>query len=76
MTVGKKIIDLRLKNGISQSQLADKSGVAISTISSIENTDRVPGLKVATKIAKVFDLHAEDLLVNDDPTLMAQIHSN
>lgn len=76
MTVGKKIIDLRLKNGISQSQLADKSGVAISTISSIENTDRVPGLKVATKIAKVFGLHAEDLLTNDDPTLMAQIHSN
>jgi len=71
MTVGERIINLRNKYGMSQSQLADKSGVAISTISSIENTQRVPGLKVATKIAKVFDLHAEDLLTQDDSTLVS-----
>lgn len=71
MTVGERIASLRRKNGISRSQLADKSGVAISTISSIENTQRVPGLKVATKIAKVFDLHAEDLLTQDDSTLVS-----
>lgn len=71
MTVGERIINLRNKYGMSQSQLADKSGVAISTISSIENTQRVPGLKVATKIAKVFNLHAEDLLTKDDSTLVS-----
>lgn len=71
MTVGERIINLRNKYGMSQSQLADKSGVAISTISSIENTQRVPGLKVATKIAKVFKLHAEDLLTKDDSTLVS-----
>lgn len=71
MTVGERIVSLRLKNGISQSQLADKSGVAISTISSIENSSRIPGLKVASKIAKVFNLHAEDLLAKEDSTLVS-----
>ncbi|MCT6888820.1 MAG: helix-turn-helix domain-containing protein [Lactobacillus sp.] len=71
MTVGERIASLRRKNGISRSQLADKSGVAVSTISSIENSSRIPGLKIASKIAKVFNLHAEDLLTKDDSTLVS-----
>lgn len=71
MTIGEKLVLLRRKHSLSQIQLAALSGVPVTTISGIENTDRVPGLKVATKIAKVFGLHAEDLLANDDSTLVS-----
>lgn len=76
MTTGEKLVLLRRKHSLSQIQLAALSGVPVTTISGIENTTKIPRLETAAKIAKVFDLHAEDLLVNDDPTLMAQIHSN
>ena len=71
MTIGEKLILLRRKHSLSQIQLAVLSGVPVTTISGIENTNKIPRLETAAKIAKVFGLHAEDLLANDDSTLVS-----
>ena len=71
MTIGEKLILLRRKHSLSQIQLAALSGVPVTTISGIENTNKIPRLETAAKIAKVFGLHAEDLLANDDSALVS-----
>lgn len=62
MNSGEIIIALRNKHGLTQAQLAQKSDVPQTTISGIENSGKTPGLKTADKLARVFGLHAEDLL--------------
>ncbi len=43
MDVGQRIIQLRSRKGWSQGQLSDVSGVPQSTISGIENAQKVSG---------------------------------
>lgn len=43
----------------------------MTTISGIENTNKIPRLETAAKIAKVFNLHAEGLLTNEYSTLVS-----
>ncbi|WP_165815179.1 helix-turn-helix domain-containing protein [Levilactobacillus bambusae] len=62
MNAGEVLVKLRKERGLSQFQLSDLSGVPQTTISGIENDGKTPGLKNAAKLAKVFQIHAEDLL--------------
>lgn len=68
MTSGTVLIALRKKFGLTQAQLAERSGVPQTTISGIENTNKTPGLKTADRLANVFGLHAEDLLPVEEVT--------
>ena len=71
MKIGEKLVSLREKHSLSQIQLANLSGVPVTTISGIENTNKIPRLETAAKIAKVFNLHAEGLLTNEYSTLVS-----
>lgn len=66
MDVGQRIIQLPSRKGWSQGQLSDVSGVPQSTISGIENAQKVPGLVVASKLAKALDVTIEDFLKDDN----------
>ena len=57
-----KIRELRIKNSMSQSELARKSGHSVSTIHNIESGyNKSPGFKSIGDIAHVLGIPLEDL---------------
>ena len=53
----------RTKKGMTQVELADLVKVSRQTIISIESGRYIPSVLLALKIAKVFELYAEDLFL-------------
>ena len=56
MEIGKKIMELRKKNGLSQEELAEKVGVARQTISKWELGETSPDLKQSKELSKIFNV--------------------
>ena len=55
-TMGAKIKELREKEGMTQTELADKLGVSKSVVSAYEKGIRNPSYKILTQIAKIFNV--------------------
>jgi transcriptional regulator with XRE-family HTH domain len=51
MTFAEKLKELRTKAALSQSELADKSGMSLSAVHDYEQGKREPSLKSAAKLA-------------------------
>lgn len=65
MTLSKnKLKEYREKNGMTQEDLAKKTGVSRQTIISIEGNKYVPSLELAITFAKFFKCKVEDLFDN------------
>lgn len=64
MKVGKTIKEWRKKRGLSQKELADKTGISLSSIKKYELELRVPKLEQLIKIADVLDMPLYEL-IND-----------
>lgn len=62
--LGKKIKELRAKAKFTQSELADLLGVTKSSIASYENDSRQPSFPVLIKIAQIFNVSTDYLLLN------------
>ena len=56
MTFAEHFKELRHKAGLTQAQLADRSGVPQTTISGIESDGKVPGYFNARKLAKALGI--------------------
>lgn len=52
---------LRLQSGMTQEQLAEKAGVAETTIRYLEEGEYVPSLTLALRIAKIFNISVEKI---------------
>lgn len=61
-----RLKDLREKNELSQSELAEILGVGVSTVGMWESTDRLPNAKTMQKIIKLFHCSCEYLLGETD----------
>lgn len=62
-TIGENIKKLRAKDGMSQDDLARKSGLKYSTLAKIEGDFvKKPGVQMVAKIAKALGVSVEDLL--------------
>lgn len=59
---GKKIKALRLERNITQKQLADMAGVAVSAISSYESGNRYPSYDVLISLSRIFHVSTDYLL--------------
>ena len=59
--ISKNIKRYRLKNGYTQTMLAEKIGVKQSTIANYENGRNLPSTKHLLRLAKVFKVTVEDL---------------
>lgn len=59
---GKKIKSLRLERNITQKQLADMAGVAVSAISSYESGNRYPSYDVLISFSRIFHVSTDYLL--------------
>ncbi len=59
---GKRVREVRLKQGLSQGDVSRKLNLHRSYISGIERGVRNPSLKVVQKIAKALEVKVSDLL--------------
>lgn len=62
--IGKRIKRLRNKYKYTQTELAEKVGVTKSTIAAYENDSRLPSYEVLIKMASVFKVSIDSLLLN------------
>ena len=76
MEIGKKIMDLRKKSGLSQEDLADKVGVARQTISKWELGETSPDLKQAKELSKIFKISLDELTDNSIKDVLVEKASN
>ena len=66
MTMRNIIKQLRKDSGLRQEDIAKKLGVSRQTIIAIENNKYNPTLELAMKIAKLLQLHVEDIFLLED----------
>ena len=76
MEIGKSIMNLRKKNGLSQEELAGKIGVARQTISKWELGETSPDLKQAKELSKTFNVSLDELTGNDIKEVVVEKTSN
>lgn len=62
--LGKKIKELRTQSKFTQSELANLLGVTKSSVASYENDSRQPSFSVLIKIAQIFNVSTDYLLLN------------
>lgn len=60
--VGKKIKTIRRQKGFSQEEVADKSGMHVSTLGRIERGESNPPLQTLNKIAQVLRVKPKEIL--------------
>lgn len=63
MNFGEQIKKIRSENGLTQEQLTTQLNVSRQTISSWENNRNLPDLEMVVKIAKVFNLSLDQLIL-------------
>ena len=76
MEIGKRIMDLRKKNGLSQEELAECVGVARQTISKWELGETSPDLKQAKELSNIFNVSLDELTDNDIKYILVEKTSN
>ena len=62
MNMGDKLKSLRLEKKLTQKQIADRIGLAISAVSSYESGTRYPSYDVLVKLARIFHVSTDYLL--------------
>ncbi len=60
--VGKKIKTIRKQKGITQEEIADKSGMHVSTLGRIERGESNPPLQTLNKIAQALRVKPKEIL--------------
>ncbi len=76
MEIGKKIMELRKKSGLSQEELAEKIGVARQTISKWELGETSPDLRESKELSKIFNVSLDELTDNDIKDILVEKTSN
>lgn len=60
--VGKFIKEIRLKNHLTQKDLADKLGVTFQAVSKWENGKNIPDIALLKEISEIFHVNIDDIL--------------
>lgn len=68
--IGKRIKELRNKNKLTQTELAMRIGVTRSTIAAYENDTRMPSYEVIIKMANLFRVSIDSILLNRSETIL------
>ncbi len=62
VNMGKKLRALRLENKLTQKQVANRIGLAISAVSSYESGARYPSYEALIKLSRIFHVSTDYLL--------------
>lgn len=60
--MGARLKTLRLENGLTQTQVAQRLGVAVSAVSSYESGARYPSYSVLMKFSRIYHVTTDSLL--------------
>ena len=60
--IGKRIKNMREKNGLTQKELAEKLGVSRQALSNYESDKRLPDIYVVAQMADVFSVTVDTLI--------------
>ena len=74
--IGKRIKELRNKYKLTQTELAEQVGVTKSTIAAYENDSRQPSYEVLIKMAAVFRVSIDSLLLDRQGSILEVSHLN
>lgn len=66
MTVKDKIIDLRIRSGLTQEQFAEKANIDLDRLKAVENGDLLPDEEMRVAISQAFELSAYELTPDID----------
>lgn len=66
VNMGEKLKALRIEKNLTQKQVADRIGLAISAVSSYESGTRFPSYDVLVKLARIFHVSIDYLLGMDE----------
>ena len=66
MTIGKRIKSQRIKKSLTQQQVADAVGTAVSYISEIERDLKTPGSKILVSLKHVFNVSIDWILTGEE----------
>ena len=75
MTFGERLKELRLAAGMTQDELAEKTGIKKQSISRYENSEREPNIRTAKRIADALGVTLESMSTEKpgvDPETMAE----
>lgn len=60
--MGEKLKSLRIEKNLTQKQVADRIGLAVSAVSSYESGTRYPSYDILVKLTRIFHVSADYLL--------------
>ena len=72
MNIGERLKALRTENGLTQKQVSERVGVAVSAISSYESGVRLPSYAVLIKLSKLYHV-TTDFLLGAEKRIMLDI---
>ena len=73
----KRVKDLRIKQGLSQEELADKTGLSLRTIQRIENGESVPRGDTLKRLAVALKVSPDDVIewrVQEDKNILTMLN--
>ena len=76
MTLGEKIKELRIKNNLSQEELANKLGVTRQAVSKREQNLALPDTNNLILISKIFNVKIDELINYNKQNINADINDN
>ena len=62
INMGQKLKFLRKENGLTQKQIAERIGLAVSAVSSYESGARYPSYEVLVKLARIYHVSTDYLM--------------
>ncbi|WP_082235537.1 helix-turn-helix transcriptional regulator [Halobacillus massiliensis] len=66
MNLSNRVKEVRIQKGWTQAELAKAVEVSRQTIHALEKGDYIPSLLLGMRMAKVFDLHVEEIFTLED----------
>lgn len=69
--IGKKIINLRKENNMTQMELADKLGISFQAVSNWERGNTMPDISKLPELAEIFHISVDELLNGKAPLVAA-----
>jgi transcriptional regulator with XRE-family HTH domain len=64
--LGRNVLRIRTERGLTQEQVADAGGLALSDVGRIERGQRDPGVRVLVRLARGLGANVTDLLAGID----------
>ena len=65
MSIGKKVLQLRLQSKMTQQEISALTGLAVSYLSRLENERITPSIRTLTRISNAFGIPVTHLLQNE-----------